>query len=213
MGVCILLSVWLSFLASVTLHDTELGVAACQLLLSYRHTQSYNNRSGSQWGWLCRPGSGIVTACCWQQNSNFARSKDLVKPHCEASWMTPAITLAANGAQHMTNKCAGAGTHTYVFVFTRKRDNSCTDLYRQPPCSVTCQTVLFSALVMQRTFYQLTRSHPKLTEFSAGFESCIHVDFKGVWCFGKSKGDTLPGSQGMALWKQTTKQEPVLLGC
>lgn len=34
--------------ASATLHDTELGVAACQLLLSYRDTQSYNNRSRAQ---------------------------------------------------------------------------------------------------------------------------------------------------------------------
>lgn len=33
---------------SATLYDTELTVAAGQLLLSYRDTQSYNNRSGAQ---------------------------------------------------------------------------------------------------------------------------------------------------------------------
>lgn len=35
---------------SATLQETELGVAACQLLLSYRDTQSYNNRSRAQRG-------------------------------------------------------------------------------------------------------------------------------------------------------------------
>lgn len=32
-------------LASAAPHDTELGVAGCQLLLSYRDTQCYNKRA------------------------------------------------------------------------------------------------------------------------------------------------------------------------
>lgn len=45
MGVCVCLT---KLSASATLHDTELSVAVCQLLLSYRDTQSYNNRSKAQ---------------------------------------------------------------------------------------------------------------------------------------------------------------------
>ena len=100
-------------------HDTELSVAVCQLLLSYRDTQSYNNISRAQWGWLCRPGSRIVAACCRQHGQQPHTYKDLHKTLLQQGTDD---TCHSHGlpTQDKNLPCTQAGDHVNTSLHVRK---------------------------------------------------------------------------------------------
>lgn len=178
---------------SATVRDTDLGVAACQPLLSYRHTQRYNNGSGAARPTLSAGGQEDCSGELLTAGTPTSHSLKLIKHATERRRLrtTPADPA---GCQHATTvqekqtHKAEDDTQTCVFMLRRKQ----WDATAASPADGK-----LSYLASRHSHRDTDPTSPDHITVNTGLLRTGGASHR------TSTGDTLSASQGTNLWKQT----------